>query len=109
MYRQPELEPATHSVTGDDGSGGALATVPSATTPETAPVVVLVPKPGSVPVPGAKPAPVRATVCGLPEALSVKASTASRVPPALGVKVTLTLQEAPAATVRPLHESSLSA
>ena len=98
-----------HTVTCDDGSGGALATVPSATVPASAPVAVLVSKPGSVPVPGANPAPVRATVCGLPEASSAKARTASRVPLTLGVKVTLTVQVAPGATVAALQVSSLSA
>ena len=43
--------------------------------------------------------PVRATVCGLPEALSATASEALRAPLAEGVKVTLIVQLAPAANV----------
>src|SRR5438094_3693979 len=47
------------------------------------------------------PAPLSATVCGLPEALSLTASVADRAPRALGVKVTLIVQLAPAATLVP--------
>ena len=47
------------------------------------------------------PAPLSATVCGLPEALSLTASVAERAPRALGVKVTLIVQLAPAATPEP--------
>src|SRR5438094_551825 len=38
------------------------------------------------------PVPLRLTVCGLPAALSVIVSVALRVPVAVGVKVTLTVQ-----------------
>jgi hypothetical protein len=43
--------------------------------------------------------PVRATVCGLPVALSVIVTLAVRVPAALGVKTTYTAQLLPAARV----------
>ena len=43
--------------------------------------------------------PLSATVCGLPVALSVMLTLALRLPLALGVKVTLMVQEAPAASV----------
>ena len=42
--------------------------------------------------------PVRLTVWGLPVALSVRVTAAVRVPLAVGVKVTLIVQLAPAAT-----------
>jgi hypothetical protein len=45
------------------------------------------------------PLPLRATVCGLPEALSVIDTLALRVPVAVGVKVTLIVQFDPAASV----------
>ena len=45
------------------------------------------------------PEPLKATVCGLPAALSVMDTLALRVPVAVGVKVTLMVQEAPAASV----------
>ena len=45
------------------------------------------------------PEPLNATDCGLPDALSVIAKLALRVPSAVGVKVTLMKQEAPAASV----------
>src|SRR5437764_9329605 len=45
------------------------------------------------------PLPLRATVCGLPLALSVMLTLALRVPVAVGVKVTLMVQEALAARV----------
>src|SRR5438874_299907 len=45
------------------------------------------------------PVPLSATVCGLPLALSVIDRLALRVPVAVGVKVTLMLQEALAARV----------
>src|SRR5437868_4651428 len=45
------------------------------------------------------PLPLRATVWGLPLALSVMLTLALRVPIAVGVKVTLMVQEAPAARV----------
>ena len=47
------------------------------------------------------PVPERLTVCGLPVALSVRVTAALRVPLAAGVKVTLTVQLAPAATLAP--------
>lgn len=47
------------------------------------------------------PVPVRAAVWGLPEALSLTESVALRVPPAVGVKVTLIVQLPPAATDEP--------
>jgi hypothetical protein len=47
----------------------------------------------------AVPVPVRATVCGLPAALSATAREALRAPVAEGVKVTLMVQLAPAANV----------
>jgi hypothetical protein len=50
---------------------------------------------------GVVPVPVSVTVCGLPVALSVIVSVPVRVPPAVGVKVTLIVQLAPAATVDP--------
>src|SRR5690242_4652688 len=45
---------------------------------------------------GELPVPVRLTLCGLPLALSVTARVAPRVPAAVGVKVTLIVQFAPA-------------
>jgi len=45
--------------------------------------------------------PVRLTLCGLPVALSVMARAAARPPAAEGVKVTLMVQLAPAATLDP--------
>ncbi len=50
---------------------------------------------------GATPVPVRLTLCGLPAALSVIDSVPVRVPVAVGVKVTLMVQLAPAATEAP--------
>src|SRR4030081_2434216 len=47
---------------------------------------------------GASPVPVRLTVCGLPAALSVTLTFAVLVPFAVGVKVTVMVQLAPAAT-----------
>ncbi len=52
-------------------------------------------------VAGAVPVPVRVTDCGLSEALSVMLRVPVRVPEAVGVKVTLMLQLAPAATELP--------
>ena len=48
---------------------------------------------------GVTPVPLSATVCGLPLALSLMLTLALRVPVAVGVKVTLMVQEAPAASV----------
>ena len=50
---------------------------------------------------GAVPVPVRLTLWGLPVALSLMASEAARLPGAEGVKVTLIVQLAPAATEMP--------
>ena len=49
----------------------------------------------------AVPVPERLTVCGLPLALSVMLTEAVRLPLAEGVKVTLIVQLAPAATELP--------
>src|SRR5207237_832147 len=60
------------------------------------------PKPrlvGANPMPGAVPFPLSATVCGLPPALSATDSVPVRAPEAVGVKVTLIEQLAPAAKV----------
>ena len=45
------------------------------------------------------PVPLRATDCGLPAALSLMDPLALRVPMAVGLKVTVIVQEAPAAKV----------
>ena len=50
---------------------------------------------------GAVPVPERLTLWGLPVALSVRVTAAPRVPLAAGVKVTLIVQLAPAATELP--------
>ena len=50
---------------------------------------------------GATPVPVRATVCGLPVALSVTVMVPGWLPVAVGVKVTVMVQLAPAATEVP--------
>jgi CRISPR/Cas system-associated exonuclease Cas4 (RecB family) len=47
------------------------------------------------------PVPVKATVCGLPLALSFTVSVPVLAPVAVGVKVTLMVQVAPAATLVP--------
>ena len=47
------------------------------------------------------PVPEKLTVCGLPLALSVMLTAAVRLPLAAGVKVTLIVQLAPAATELP--------
>ncbi len=47
------------------------------------------------------PVPASGTVCGLSEALSVMVTAAARLPDAAGVKLTLTVQLAPAATLVP--------
>jgi hypothetical protein len=47
------------------------------------------------------PIPLSVTFCGLPAALSVMLTAAVRVPLAVGLKVTLILQLAPAANVLP--------
>jgi hypothetical protein len=48
---------------------------------------------------GAVPVPVRFVLCGLPDASSVTETDAIRVPVAVGLKVTLTVQLLPAARV----------
>jgi hypothetical protein len=50
---------------------------------------------------GAVPVPASDTLCGLPEALSVTVTEPVRVPTAVGVKVTLIVQRAPAPSVVP--------
>ena len=50
---------------------------------------------------GRIPVPLRVIVCGLPAALSVIDTEADRAPVAVGVNVTLTVQNAPAATEEP--------
>jgi hypothetical protein len=50
---------------------------------------------------GTTPVPVSGILCGLPEALSVTESEAFRAPVADGLKVTLIVQFAPAATLEP--------
>ena len=50
---------------------------------------------------GAIPVPVRLAVCGLFVALSVTVRVPVRVPPAVGVNVTLMVQVSPAATLAP--------
>ena len=49
----------------------------------------------------ATPVPVRLTVCGLPAALSVTVIVPGWLPVAVGVKVTLMVQFAPAVTEAP--------
>ena len=50
---------------------------------------------------GATPVPAKLTVCGEPVALSATLTEAERAPTNAGVKVTETLQLAPAATLLP--------
>lgn len=50
------------------------------------------------PAMGPLPVPVRLTLCGLLEALSVRATVAERAPVAVGANVTLIVQLLPAAT-----------
>src|SRR5207248_3814076 len=58
---------------------------------------------------GAAPVPLRITSCGLLPALSVNLSTAFRLPAAVGVNVTATVQELVAAKLAPEHVSPLLA
>ena len=51
--------------------------------------------------PGDAPIPLRETACGLPAASSVTESVPVALPAALGVKVTLIVQELVAASVEP--------
>src|SRR5271157_4297696 len=68
-------------------------------------------KPGSSchPEAGLLPFPVKLTVCGLLEALSVKFSEALRLPVADGSNVTLTAQVLLGVTVAPVQVSALLA
>ncbi len=52
-------------------------------------------------MPGDVPVPVSATVCGLPVALSVTESVPLAFPAVVGAKLTLIVQELPAATLEP--------
>jgi len=56
---------------------------------------------GDTPARGALPVPLKATVCGLPLALSATLNWAVRLPAAEGEKVTVMLQVMKAATVVP--------
>ena len=56
---------------------------------------------GDMPMDAASPVPDRATVCGLPAALSVTESIAERLPAAVGVKVILKVHELPASSELP--------
>ena len=56
---------------------------------------------GDSPAAGAIPLPTRATVCGLPLALSVTDRAPVRVPAAVGLKLTLILQLVPAFKLPP--------
>ena len=76
--------------------------------------LVLVQLPGKLPLskPSLKmtlepPVPLNATDCGLPLALSLILILAVRVPVAVGVKVTLSVHEAPAASVLGLRGQAL--
>lgn len=51
------------------------------------------------------PVPERLTICGLVMALSAMFSTATRVPVAVGLNMTLTVQLVPAARVEPQVEA----
>lgn len=55
----------------------------------------------AVTAPGATPRPDTATCCGLPDASSVKANVAVRVPEAVGLKRMVVVQLDPAARVEP--------
>jgi len=52
-------------------------------------------------VAAAVPVPLRLTLCGLPDALSVRVTEAVKAPAAAGLKVTLIVQLAPEATLDP--------
>src|SRR5205823_4748492 len=69
------------------------------------------PKPrlvGANPTPGAVPFPLSVMICGLPPALSASDSVPVRAPEAVGVKVTLMVQFAPAAKVAGLVGQALA-
>jgi hypothetical protein len=55
-----------------------------------------------------QPVPLKATVCGLPEALSVTVRVPVRAPVVVGVKVTFMVQFAPAAKVAGLTGQALA-
>src|SRR5438105_3181398 len=63
---------------------------------------------GANPTAGALPSPVSGIVCGLPPASSVTDSVPVRAPKAVGVKVTLIVQLAPAAKVAGLVRQALA-
>src|SRR5438876_902737 len=63
---------------------------------------------GANPTPGAVPFPLSVMICGLPPALSVSDSVPVRAPEAVGVKVTLMVQVAPAAKVAGLVGQALA-
>jgi len=58
---------------------------------------------------GFRPVPVKLTVCGLPEALSVNISEALRLPAAEGVKVTSTVHVPLVLKLAPAQESAVMA
>src|SRR5256884_258480 len=69
------------------------------------------PKPrlvGANPTPGAVPFPLSVMICGLPPALSDSDSVPARAPEAVGAKVTLMVQFAPAAKVAGLVGQALA-
>src|SRR5437016_2226284 len=63
---------------------------------------------GANPTPGAVPFPLSVMICGLPPALSVSDSVPVRAPEAVGVKVTLMVQFAPAGKVAGLVGQALA-
>src|SRR5947199_78002 len=63
---------------------------------------------GANPTPGAVPFPLSVMICGLPPALSASDSVPVRAPEAVGVKVTLMVQFAPAAKVAGLVGQALA-
>src|SRR5438034_867183 len=63
---------------------------------------------GANPTPGAVPFPLRENICGLPPASSASDSVPVRAPEAVGVKVTLMVQFAPAAKVAGLVGQALA-
>jgi hypothetical protein len=64
-------------------------------------MVAEVDEPGGALKMKSSPVPVSVTVCGLPSALSVMVTAPVLSPPAVGLKVTLSPQLAPAATLEP--------
>jgi len=63
--------------------------------------VAEVEEPELAPTEKSVPVPVRPTLCGLPTALSVTANDPVALPAAVGLKMTLIVQLAPAPTVVP--------